>query len=223
MGIVVRFGELTFEVDTEAEATALAEQLGMTPGLEVQEVPMPEAVPEEIVGEVESASTMIAPPSNFVPAARLIRESRSVTLPNKRTSQLQGLAHEVAAKIDADPIYPPGIERPRTRGDCIDGPRPCPWVSCSKHLFLDVSNEGSLKLNFADLEPHELPETCSLDVADRGGATLEEIGGILNLTRERIRQTEVYGLKVLKAASQRIGVEDPIERFCSPAGAAIDN
>jgi len=53
-------------------------------------------------------------------------------------------------------------------------------------------------LNFPDLEPWELEETCSLDVADRGGITLEEVGDILNLTRERVRQVEVRGLLKLK-------------------------
>jgi DNA-directed RNA polymerase sigma subunit (sigma70/sigma32) len=43
-----------------------------------------------------------------------------------------------------------------------------------------------------------MAETCSLDVADKGGITLEEVGEILNLTRERIRQVEVRGLLKLK-------------------------
>ena len=43
-----------------------------------------------------------------------------------------------------------------------------------------------------------MKETCSLDVADKGGITLEEVGEILNLTRERIRQVEVRGLLKLK-------------------------
>ena len=73
--------------------------------------------------------------------------------------------------------------------------RPCPYVSCKHHLYLDVNPEtGSIKLNFPDLEVWEMAETCSLDVADRGGITLEEVGEILNLTRERIRQVEVRGL-----------------------------
>ena len=25
-------------------------------------------------------------------------------------------------------------ERPRTRGDCVNGIRPCPWVGCGHHL-----------------------------------------------------------------------------------------
>ena len=91
------------------------------------------------------------------------------------------------------------VPRPKSRKACASGVRPCPFVSCRHHLYLDVNQEkGSLKLNFPDLEVWELPETCSLDVADRGGMTLEEVGEIMNLTRERIRQVEVRGLLKLK-------------------------
>ena len=54
-----------------------------------------------------------------------------------------------------------------TRAECAEGPRPCPYVSCKHHLYLDVNPEtGSIKLNFPDLEVDEMAETCSLDVAD---------------------------------------------------------
>ena len=90
-------------------------------------------------------------------------------------------------------------DRPQSRGECKEGERPCPYVSCKHHLYLDVNPEtGSIKLNFPDLEVWEMAETCSLDVADRGGITLEEVGVILNLPRERIRQVEVRGLIKLK-------------------------
>lgn len=90
--------------------------------------------------------------------------------------------------------------RPRTRGDCVEGPRPCPWVSCKFHLYLDINPEsGSIKLNFPDREVWEMNETCALDIADRGGITLEEVGEILNLTRERIRQVEALGLDKLQS------------------------
>ena len=78
--------------------------------------------------------------------------------------------------------------RPRTRGECIDGARPCPFVGCRYNLFLDVTPSGSIKLNYPTLEPWELAESCALDVADRGEHTLEAVGLLLNLTRERIRQ-----------------------------------
>lgn len=97
-------------------------------------------------------------------------------------------------------VHPAGVERPVVRGDCEEDPgRPCPWVSCPHHLYLDVNPEtGAIKLNFPHLEVWEMRESCSLDVADRGGITLEEVGAIANLTRERIRQIEVRGLTKIK-------------------------
>lgn len=88
--------------------------------------------------------------------------------------------------------------KPRTRGECQGGPRPCPYVSCKWHLYLDVSpRTGAIKLNYPDLEPDELAHSCTLDVADRGGETLEEVGALANLTRERIRQLEVRAMAKL--------------------------
>ena len=93
--------------------------------------------------------------------------------------------------------------RPRTRADCGSGPRPCMFISCKHHLYLDVNPAtGSIKLNFPDKEIWEMEETCALDVADRGGITLEEVGAIMNLTRERIRQVETRGLLKLRAMAE---------------------
>ena len=84
-------------------------------------------------------------------------------------------------------VYEDGAP-PRTRGEC-PASGPCPWVLCRHHLYLDLEG-GSLKLTWAGAELHELPETCALDVAARGGATLEDIGACLGVTRERVRQIE---------------------------------
>jgi hypothetical protein len=90
-------------------------------------------------------------------------------------------------------------ERPVHRSECREGVRPCLYVSCRYHLYLDVNPvTGSIKINFPDKEPWELEDTCALDVAERGGITLEEVGEIMNLTRERIRQVEVSGLDKLR-------------------------
>jgi hypothetical protein len=93
--------------------------------------------------------------------------------------------------------------RPRSRADCANGARPCMFISCKHHLYLDVNpSTGSIKLNFPDKEVWEMGETCALDVADRGGITLEEVGTIMNLTRERIRQVETRGLSKLRSITE---------------------
>jgi Sigma-70, region 4 len=94
--------------------------------------------------------------------------------------------------------------RPKTRADCISSARPCIFVSCKYNLYLDVNPEtGSIKLNFPDKELAELEYTCALDVAEKGGITLEEVGEIMNLTRERIRQVETRGLEKLRVATEQ--------------------
>jgi len=105
-----------------------------------------------------------------------------------------------------------GYWKPRTRAECVDGLRPCPFVSCRFHLFIDVSaRTGAIKLNFPDLEVWEMNESCALDVADRGGTTLEDVGAILNLTRERIRQLEVKALAKLQAYEDMTDLREYID------------
>lgn len=96
-----------------------------------------------------------------------------------------------------EPIaYPEDVERPRARGECLNGPRPCPWVSCRHHLYLEVVNGGSaVRLpRGLGVEPEMLEPSCSLDVADGGAVTLEEVAEYLGVTRERVRQVEEMAL-----------------------------
>ena len=137
------------------------------------------------------------------------RRIRGKTQSMKRLSK-RDLVH---GKLEADALLE-GVAytRPVTRGDCLQGEnaqRPCPFVSCKHHLYLDVSpRSGAIKLNFPHMEVWDLPETCALDVADRGGVTLEEVGVIMNLTRERIRQLETKGLTKIKALSEMAALMD---------------
>jgi hypothetical protein len=110
-------------------------------------------------------------------------------------------------------LYPEtDYDKPRTRAECAEGPRPCPFVSCKNHLYIDVSaRTGAIKLNFPDLEVWDLGESCALDVADRGGTTLEDVGAIMNLTRERIRQVEVKALAKLEALRDMMALRDYID------------
>jgi hypothetical protein len=133
--------------------------------------------------------------------SRKVRRRRRRTRPRSKTIAMKRLTRE-ELRVGAL-MYPPvDIPRPRTRMECKEEMRPCPWVACKHHLYLDINPEtGSIKINFPDLEPWELQHTCALDVAERGGITLEEVGEIMNLTRERIRQVEVRGLLKLKMGS----------------------
>jgi hypothetical protein len=133
--------------------------------------------------------------------SRKIRRRRRRTRPRSKTIAMKRLTRE-ELRVGAL-MYPPvDIPRPTTREECRGEARPCPWVACKHHLYLDINPEtGSIKINFPDLEPWELSHTCALDVAERGGITLEEVGEIMNLTRERIRQVEVRGLLKLKMGS----------------------
>lgn len=126
-------------------------------------------------------------------------------------------------------LYPEnGYWKPRTRAECAEGPRPCPFVSCKHHLFVDVSaRTGAIKLNFPDLDVWDMNESCALDVADRGGTTLEDVGAIMNLTRERIRQVEVKALAKLEALRDMLALRDyidegPVGKRRLPKLAAID-
>ncbi len=124
----------------------------------------------------------------------IVRRSRAKTIAMKRLTKEE---LRIGALLYPERSY----WRPQARGECSNVARPCPYVSCKYHLYIDVNpNTGSIKVNFPDREVWELGNSCALDVAEQGGITLEEVGEILNLTRERIRQVEVRGLMKLKEA-----------------------
>lgn len=78
--------------------------------------------------------------------------------------------------------------------------RPCLNDECRHHLAF---GEGP---KFAKRK--DKSETCSMDVAYRGGETLETVGNLMGLTRERIRQLEeraVMKLHQLKVAREARG------------------
>ncbi len=139
------------------------------------------------------------PPSELPEISRKVRIHRRRSRPRSKTIAMKRLGREELAQ--GAQLYPPVDDaRPRTRAECRGEARPCPWVACKHHLYLDINPEtGSIKLNFPELEPWELTHSCALDIAEEGARTLEEIGELTNLTRERVRQVEVRGLLRLRA------------------------
>ncbi len=118
---------------------------------------------------------------------------------------------------DADELrwYKPKEVRPKLRSECINnGVRPCPFVSCAHHLFLDVRKVqrvvrsrkipreavDTIRINFPVFSPLDLEFSCSLDEVREfpDGMTLEEMGQRMNLTRERVRQLEVAVLEKIR-------------------------
>ncbi len=112
-------------------------------------------------------------------------------------------------------------DRPRLRADCLPGGvnemRPCPFVSCKHHLALDVTEKGSIKLSFpgadlASVDFDAMPHTCSLDVADEGEHTLDDVGAALRITRERTRQViAMAAAKMMAETFETLGSSSPDE------------
>lgn len=123
---------------------------------------------------------------------RIRTENRKFLL---RTREVR--AAEDAAEDDGETLP----VRPTTRSECENGCRPCPFVSCKYHLFLDVQPNGSILFNAPTLG--DMKETCALDVAAKGGVTLEEVGSLVGLTRERIRQIAAAALDKVKQDIER--------------------
>ncbi len=141
--------------------------------------------------------------------------SRSPRAIHKKTLQVLRLPMRELYLEQARNPYPADVERPKTRGDCVNGERPCPFISRKHHLYLDAGAYGqrrNIVLNFPDVSPEDLgdlPETCSLDVADRGGSSLEQVGACLNMTRERVRQIEVKILAKLLPHTEPLRGDGP--------------
>lgn len=152
---------------------------------------------EDRGGDFEHEAAPVTPETS-----RKVRRRRS--RPRSKTIAMRRVSREELAR--GTRMYPPvDIARPQTRAECRGHAGPCPWVACKHHLYLDINPEtGSIKINFPDREPWELEHTCALDVAEAGALTLEQIGDITNLTRERVRQVEVRGLLALRGRSNAL-------------------
>lgn len=109
-------------------------------------------------------------------------------------------------------------ERPRTLADCeregLGTVHRCPWVGCGYHLALNVNpDNGTIHLTWPDRDPTEWGETCALAVAHRNpeGLTLLEVGSILDVTREMVRQVQNAGLRALRELADLAKLQDSDE------------
>jgi len=97
--------------------------------------------------------------------------------------------------------------------------RPCVYVGCRHSAFLEVSDVGSIHLLHADNEPEEMPAdmSCSLDVSQWGDRTLDLVGRVSGVSRERARQLEVLAKRHLAAGLRASRIRDA-DGFDHPEG-----
>lgn len=145
---------------------------------------------------------------------------RQIVRPRTRRRKRSASWRKGIAELGRPCSYPKWAEdmRPLTRADCIRGPRPCPWVSCRYHLYLDYyPRYKKIRLNFPNLHVWEMRETCALDVADLGHKQLQAVGDVLGITRERVRQIEVAAILKLRKRLPPDILEELIPADVDPA------
>ena len=129
-----------------------------------------------------------------------IRKTRSHTNRNVSLRVLQKSAKE----------FPEPVYHPKERSECRGGPRPCPLVGCKWNLYLDVSEKGTIKYNFPDLQPEDMQVSCALDVIEAGMTSALDIAAYMNLTREGVRLLELRAKAKLLAATEFESIEDVV-------------
>lgn len=112
------------------------------------------------------------------------------------------------------------LDRPKTRGECEGGPRPCPFVGCRHHNYLEVKGK-LIRLNHPDKEPEDLDPaaSCSLDVADRGEHVMDDIAPVLGVSHEYIRQIESKGLRAAARLTEKVDGEVKFRKQCKAVDA----
>ena len=137
----------------------------MDPKQEPKDGPEPQGG-DAVVADAPQTEGALALPTSASRAAPVTREQRRSR--RKRAIRARTISVKRMTKRELElgrMLYPDTEEfaRPETRADCLGGARPCPFVSCKHHLYLDVSaRTGAIKLNFPDLEVWEMTETCAL-------------------------------------------------------------
>src|SRR5262245_15015702 len=88
-----------------------------------------------------SGATALAPVQDDESAEEITREQRRSR--RKRDVRARTISVKRMTKRELEIgrlLYPEtDYDKPRFRAECAEGPRPCPFVSCKYHLYIDVS------------------------------------------------------------------------------------
>jgi hypothetical protein len=163
------------------------------------------------------------------PAYRGRTSEPHAVIVNISPSPRHSTAHEKT--VARNPTHPEHTHRslPLTRAECPTQ-RPCMYLSCRHHMGNDQGEKG---VQVMDLPLDTVP-TCSLDIADGGAKTLEEVAVLMGVTREYVRQIETKALRQIRingglalaalseyhadGPSERRGIWDGLEDSIKPGG-----
>ena len=97
------------------------------------------------------------------------------------------------------------MKRPKTRGDCVGGVRPCPWATCRYNLANEHGNT-------------ELEETCALDIVDDypNGLERTDVCRITGLSEREARDAERSGLVKIRRSLATFATGSPEIRGSLP-------
>lgn len=199
---------------------------GMLPRRRAQPLPPPPPPPSRTPIARRRRLPVLAPVQRALPIALDLPITRDMRpAPQHHLGETERIARmsqrvlRETAKEYAVEIRRAERERPRDVRECLASDlgapgSPCPWVGCSRNTLLDVTETGSIKFRYAvraadgtvdvdwdRVRAFGLP-TCTERV-DPDGMTLDDLGAVLGVTRERIRQLETIALARLREVMDR--------------------
>lgn len=116
------------------------------------------------------------------------------------------------------PLVEWGDSRPKTRGECVDAPRPCPWVSCRHHMLIhDIYDNGTIRINRATAESKKLDETDPLFWSDDDVASAIESlphscsldAAVMGRVRKEREQSDVVETESVADAVEQLALALP--------------
>jgi hypothetical protein len=88
---------------------------------------------------ISDGATALAPAEEITREQRRSRRKRDVRARTISVKRMTKRELEIGKLLYPETDY----YKPRMRAECAEGPRPCPYVSCKHHLFIDVSPQSS--------------------------------------------------------------------------------
>jgi len=110
------------------------------------------------------------------------------------------------------------LARPKTRSDCENGIRPCPFASCRYNTYLDVDRKGRITFNYSESVEELKQSNCALDYDQGRNLNDTELASALGISREYLG-TVTIPMVMRKINRLKDLVDMPNQRIGNLAGA----